>query len=106
LVALITIWILTLVTGQVRSTVQQVIENPRAMKMIVAASIVGPFIGVWLSLVAVRATYVGIASVLMALTPIILLPVVKWGFKERVSSRAVVGTVVAMVGVAVIFMGP
>jgi len=37
------------------------------------------------------------------LAPVILLPLAHWMFKERITQRAVVGTVAAMVGVAMIF---
>jgi drug/metabolite transporter (DMT)-like permease len=53
-------------------------------------------------LVAVQLTFVGIASTLMALTPIIILPISKWVFKEQVTRRAVIGTLVCLVGVVVI----
>jgi len=38
----------------------------------------------------------------MSLSPVLLLPLVHWIFKERISQRAIVGTVAAMVGVAMI----
>jgi len=34
---------------------------------------------------------------------VLLLPLAHWIFKERITQRAVVGTLVAMVGVAIIF---
>ena len=40
----------------------------------------------------------------MALTPVFLLPVAKWYDKENISPRAVFGTVIALVGVAIIFL--
>jgi drug/metabolite transporter (DMT)-like permease len=56
-----------------------------------------------LSLAAVQLAPVAIASTLMALAPVILLPLAYCIFKERITQRAIVGTVVAMVGVAMIF---
>jgi drug/metabolite transporter (DMT)-like permease len=64
----------------------------------------GPFLGVWLSLVAIQNTSVAVASTLMSLAPIILLPVGKLIFKERIGWRAIVGTVVAVSGVAMLFL--
>jgi drug/metabolite transporter (DMT)-like permease len=64
----------------------------------------GPFVGVWLSLLAVRNAPVGIASTLMALSPIILIPLDHWVFDEKISLRSVVGTIVALGGAAVIFV--
>jgi drug/metabolite transporter (DMT)-like permease len=53
---------------------------------------------------AVQNTAVGIASTLMALSPIMLIPLERWVFDERVSPRAVIGTVIALAGSAMIFL--
>jgi drug/metabolite transporter (DMT)-like permease len=45
-----------------------------------------------------------IVSTLMRLTPIFLLPIVYFVFKENVTQRAVVGTVIALVGVSVLMI--
>ena len=105
-VAVVVLWLITLFTGQARSTLTTTISQPRTLQVVVYGSIVGPFIGVWLSQVAIQKTAIGLASTLMALTPIMLLPFVKWVFKEEVSFRAVAGTCLAIAGVAVIFLAP
>jgi len=51
----------------------------------------------------VQLTHVGIASTLMSLSPVILLPLSHRVFKERITPRTILGTVVALVGVAMIF---
>jgi drug/metabolite transporter (DMT)-like permease len=64
----------------------------------------GPFLGVSLSLVAVKHTQAGVAATLMALVPVtILLPTVLVQ-KQRVSARAVLGAVVAVAGAALLFL--
>ena len=60
--------------------------------------------GVWLSLIAVQSARVGIASTLMAMTPVVSLPLVPIFFKERVSPRAVLGTLVAIAGIALMIL--
>jgi len=62
-----------------------------------------PFLGVWLSLIAIQLTHIGVASTLMALPPIFLLPISYFVFKERLGWAAVAGTIVAMMGVAILF---
>jgi drug/metabolite transporter (DMT)-like permease len=47
---------------------------------------------------------VGIASTLMALSPVFVLLPSLWIFKERISFQALVGTAVAIGGVAVILL--
>ena len=106
LVAMSAMWIVTFFIKQGKPTIQSVLNKREALKFIIMGSVVGPFIGVWMSLVAIQATYVGLASTLMALTPIIMLPIIRWGFKERISQRAIWGTVISMIGVAIIYFAP
>jgi drug/metabolite transporter (DMT)-like permease len=103
LIAMIAIWAVAVVFRQVGRTLQAS-KNRQALRPIVLGSVVGPFMGVWFSLIAVQLTLVGIASTLMAMTPILVLPLSKWVFKEEVTPRAIAGTVVALTGVAVIFL--
>lgn len=103
LVASAAIWLWALIQGQVGPTVEG-LRNKHAGWAILGGSLAGPFIGMTLSLAAVQLTHVGIASTLMSLSPVLLLPLVHWVFKERISQRAIVGTVMAMVGVAMIFL--
>ena len=100
--ASVVIWLWALIQGQVRPTIEG-LRNKRARWAIVGGTVAGPFIGMTLSLAAVQLAPVGIASTLMSLSPVLLLPLAYWIFKERITQRAIVGTVVAMVGVAMIF---
>lgn len=93
-----------MIQGQVGPTVEG-LRNKHAGWAILGGSLAGPFVGMTLSLAAVQLTHVGIASTLMSLSPVLLLPLVHWILKERISQRAIVGTVMAMVGVAMIFLG-
>jgi drug/metabolite transporter (DMT)-like permease len=104
LVAMIVIWVLTLLSGQAKPTLQALFQRPHTARSLLAASVFGPFIGVWLSQIAVQNTQVGIASTLMAMTPIIMLPIARYYYKEHLSPRALLGTLVALAGVAVIFL--
>ena len=78
--------------------------NGQAMKFISIGAFFGPFIGIWLSLIAIKYANIGIASTLMALPPIFLLPLTRIIFKEKVSWRALFGTIFAVGGVAMIFL--
>lgn len=102
LVAAAAIWVVTLLLGQIRSTLKAA-RNPSALRSVGAGAMVGPFIGVWLSLVAVQLTFVGIASTLTSLAPIFVLPMAKFVNKEDVNRWAVLGTAIAVAGVTVIF---
>ena len=102
--AMIFIWIITLLMGQVKQTFAKIYNNSKLIASIASGTVIGPFLGVWLSQIAVQRSYVGIASTLMAMTPIFVLPISKYYYREKVSFRAVVGTVIALVGVAIIFI--
>jgi len=104
LVAAGSLWLVTLITGQAGPTIRQLRQKSDAIKTILGGSIIGPFLGVWLSLVAIQTAFVGIASTLMALTPVVMLPVSHWVFKEKISWQAVLGTGVAMGGVTLLFL--
>ena len=69
-------------------------------------AVVGPFLGVWMSLVASDRAPLGIAQTLCSLTPIFILPFVIIAHKERVSPRAVLGALVAVGGSAILFLSP
>jgi len=102
-VAATVIWLMAVIRGEVGPT-RQALRDRQARFWLLGGAFIGPFIGVWLSLVAVRTAPVGIASTLMALSPIMLIPFDHWIFDETITTRSVVGTVVALAGAAVIFL--
>lgn len=68
-------------------------------------AIVGPFLGVWMCLVALDKTpLLGVAQTLVSLSPVLILPLSVTVLKERVSPRAVIGAVIAVAGAAVLFI--
>ena len=69
-------------------------------------SVVGPYLGVWMSLVAADRAPVGVAQTLCSLTPVFLLPFAVVIHQERISPRAVVGAVIAVAGTALLFFTP
>jgi drug/metabolite transporter (DMT)-like permease len=97
------LWAITFFQGQIGATVQRLTGQRQAALNIIGGAFFGPFLGVWLSLAAIQLTHIGVASTLMALPPIFLLPVSHFVFKERLGWAAIAGTVVAMVGVAILF---
>lgn len=103
LAATLVLWGLAALRGRIGMTVRGW-QHRRALWAILAGTISGPFIGVWLSLVSIQLTRVGIASTLMALTPLILIPISYVLLKEHIGLRSILGTVLALVGVALIFM--
>jgi len=66
----------------------------------------GPFLGVTLSLMAVQHTEAGVAASIMGTTPVLIIPYMMWVGKERVGLGGVLGAVVAVAGVAMLFLAP
>lgn len=79
-------------------------KDRSAFSMTIVGTILGPFLGITFSLIAVENTKVGIAATLMSTMPIIMLPMVKYFYKENLSWRAIIGAIIAVVGVALIFL--
>lgn len=103
MVASIFVWIQALVRKQIKPGIQILRKNIKAIKSAFVAAIIGPYIGVWLSLVAVQFAKVGIASTLMALTPVFHLPLGSI-LKEKITIQSVLGTIIAISGVAILFL--
>ena len=80
-------------------------HDRKGLSVAVATTIFGPFVGVGFSLMAVQYTAAGIASTLMAMTPIIILLPSYWLFHEKITWRAVVGAIISVVGVSLFFLG-
>ena len=96
------IWVLTALTGRVRG-LGVADATSRAWLPIVGGAFFGPFLGVWLSLVAARLTDVGIAATIMATTPVLVIPILMLTERYRPTVRALVGTAVTVAGVALLF---
>lgn len=103
LIGLVVLWGLAAVQGKVGDTLQKW-RDPKAFRAIVAGAFVGPFLGIWFSLVAVQNARLGIAATLMALPPVLLIPMEYLFYRRRVSLRAVTGTLLAIAGVALLFI--
>jgi drug/metabolite transporter (DMT)-like permease len=101
--AFLALWVVTIIQGQVISTFQQATYHKAGLLYILGGSFFGPLIGVTLSLFAIQNTNLGIASTIIALPPIFLLPIGHFIFKEKISWRAIVGTVTAVAGVGMLF---
>lgn len=75
-----------------------------SMTVATLTTIFGPFVGVGCSLLAVQHTGAGIASTLMALTPIIIIVPAWWLFKQPITAKSVVGALISVVGVSLFFL--
>jgi drug/metabolite transporter (DMT)-like permease len=84
---------------------RKALHDKKGLSVATATTIFGPFVGVGFSLMAVQYTAAGIASTLMAMTPIIILLPSYWLFHEKITWQAIVGAVISVVGVSLFFLG-
>ncbi len=102
--AVIVLWGITLFQGQIKATVNKLVEDKKGTLLTMGGAFSGPFLGVSLSLFALQRVEVGVASTLTSLPPIFLLPISYFVFQERFGWGAVIGTLIAMAGVAALFL--
>ncbi len=84
---------------------REAMHDRKGLSVAIATTIFGPFVGVGFSLMAVQYTAAGIASTLMAMTPIIILLPSYWLFHEKITWKAVLGAFISVIGVSLFFFG-
>ncbi|MBL6963515.1 MAG: DMT family transporter [Bacteroidetes bacterium] len=80
------------------------LKTKKAMSGITLGSVFGPFLGVSFSLVAIKYTSTGIASTLMAIVPVLIIPPAIIMFRQKVSVREIIGAIVSVIGVVFLFL--
>ena len=83
---------------------REALRDRKGMTVATATTIFGPFIGVGFSLMAVQYTSAGIASTLMALSPIIIILPSYWLFRQPITWRSVLGALISVLGVSLFFL--
>jgi drug/metabolite transporter (DMT)-like permease len=102
---LVGIVVLAASTGGLGTTVQA-LRRPRLFASIAGASVIGTYFGIWLSQIAIsRATSTAIASTLLATSPVFALPLGYFLNRERITFRALTGTIAAVGGLALLTVG-
>ena len=86
------------------SLLKPAFNRPSTLGFVTGGSFFGPFLGVSFSLMAIKYTTTGIASTIMALVPVLLIPPAIILLKEKVTWREILGAVIAVGGVAVFFI--
>ncbi len=80
------------------------LKNSRALASLSAGAVFGPFLGVSFSLLALQRTGVGIASTLMYLSPVLIIPAAIIFRKERVKLKEILGALLAVAGALLFFL--
>jgi drug/metabolite transporter (DMT)-like permease len=95
-------FIIIFLSGRI-SNVFKAIRNAKVMLAITTGSFFGPFLGVSFSLIAIQKTSAGIASTIMAIVPILIIPPSVFLFKHKITLREVIGTIISIAGVTLFF---
>ncbi len=92
-------WTWALTRGHAETTLRAFRAHPRAFGYTALAVLIGPVLGMVLMLSALQIIPVGITTTLTSLPPVLLIPVERWVFREKITPRAIVGTALATAGV-------
>ncbi|HPG72967.1 MAG TPA: DMT family transporter [Bacteroidales bacterium] len=79
-------------------------SDKRAIGFLSLGAVFGPFLGVTASLIAVKYTGTGIASSIMSIVPVLIIPPAIVLLKERVRPMEIMGAGVAITGVVLFFL--
>jgi drug/metabolite transporter (DMT)-like permease len=93
-----------ILTGRFVSPVKLFGNNIKLIGNVTMGSIIGPYLGITLSYIAIINTKIGIAATLMSMTPLILIPLSAIFYKEKINIASIFGTIIAFAGVAILFL--
>ncbi len=99
-----TAWILVAqaVRGELAAT-RGALADRRGMWLTLGGTVTGPVLGVWMSLVALGSTEKSaIPSTILATSPLFVIPLVRIVYGTPITARAIVGSIVAIGGVALL----
>lgn len=80
------------------------LQDKRIAYRLLLASIIGAFLGTWLSIAALKYTHASVAAVLNSTSPLFILPLAMLFLKERPSTRSVAGAMMAVAGIGMYFV--
>lgn len=76
----------------------------KPMLQLTLGAFFGPFLGVSFSLIAIKYADTGIAATIMALVPVLIIPPSIIIYKEKVNLKEIIGSLLAVAGVAMFFL--
>ncbi len=97
------LWFYVLIRGRALTEFRKM-RDIKATKYLALGIIFGPVLGVTLSLYAVKHAQVAVATTLMQLAPVFLIPVLYFIYKEKITLSAIFGTIVAVGGAAILIL--
>lgn len=93
-----------LIMRRYKNPIKLFAKDLKALKSTLIGTILGPYFGITFSLIAIENAKVGIAATLMSTVPILMLPIAKYVFKEKLNWHAIAGAILAVSGIAILFL--
>ncbi len=97
------VWLVVIISGN-SGHILRSLKDRTGLSLTFVGAALGPFIGVYLSMVALNYTYAGVAATLMSLMPVMVIPIIYLKYRQKTNLRGVAGALVAFTGVAIIFL--
>jgi drug/metabolite transporter (DMT)-like permease len=97
------IWIVVVLSGRTREIIFSA-RDRKGMEHTAGGAFFGPFLGVWMSMVAIAHALAGVAATLMSLAPVMIIPVLWLLYKQKTNWRGIFGAVIAVIGVSILFL--
>ncbi len=79
-------------------------NDRKSFQLVSIGSVIGPYLGISLSFIAITHTNIGIASTLLSTVPIVMIPLNYFIYKEKLSYKSVIGAFIAVGGVSILFL--
>lgn len=102
--SVIALYIMGRTMGRLKNPFRLFKKNIPALQFTLAGTVMGPFLGITCSLIAISYAKIGIASTLMSISPVTMLPLVHYYYKEEIPLKGVIGAIVAVIGVAILVL--
>ncbi len=91
------------ITGKLRKQARNLVAQPPAiLRIAMLAILLGPLLAVSFSMMAIQTINVAVAQTIYALVPVVALLVAHFFYKEKITSHALVGVLLAILGVSVL----
>ncbi|MDP4209108.1 MAG: DMT family transporter [Bacteroidota bacterium] len=94
---------IVLLMGRVRQVFDG-LKNRKGMAGTSIGALFGPFLGVSLSLLSIKYTSTGVSATIMSTTPILIIFPAILLFKQKVTVKEVIGSIISVIGVAFFFI--
>ncbi len=79
-------------------------KSKKSLLFITLGSFFGPFLGVTLSVVALKYAPAGIVSTISSITPVLIIPFSFFLFNEKIVKKEIIGAIVSVLGVSILFI--